>query len=52
MSSSAALLLLVACLAITAMLGRTKVVGPLALVGFVLGVLAATSVVILVQASA
>ena len=52
MSSSAAMLLLLTCLAITALLGRTKVVGPLAIVGFVLGSVATTSVVFLVQAQA
>jgi hypothetical protein len=46
------MLLLMACLAITALLGRTKVVGPLAIAGFLLGVLATTSVIILVQTSA
>ncbi len=52
MTSSAAMLLLLACLTITALLGRTRVVGPLALIGFVLGTLATTSVVFLVQAQA
>lgn len=52
MSSSAAMLVLMACLVITMLLGRTKVVGSLALAGFVLGALATASVVFLVHTTA
>ena len=48
-TSPVALTVLVSCLAITSLLGRTKVFGTLTLTGFVLGALSTASLFILFQ---